>query len=157
MKIIDPQVAVEIPFSLEIDGDHVVVNSVHVSLETGKGFDVRFPAVYKDGVVTCSIHGIDRVVGIGERKIRLEAVINDKYYVPLEDTVLISAPLRVTASLDVVEVKKKPFISASLKNIPDPVSVEDAKQVSFKIEKKTVVKSSVPLRVLKGTPTKSLD
>lgn len=158
MKIIDVGAVTEIPMQMDVDGEVATVNSVHVSLETGRGYDIRFPATYKDGVVTCSIHGIDGVVQTGDRKIRLEAVINEKYYVPLEDTVRVASPLKVSASLGsgVSEVKPeaaKPMVKASMTAptkaplLTPGVSVAEASSpVSLKVEP-----TPTPMRIMKST------
>jgi hypothetical protein len=156
MKIIDPAEVTEIPMQMDVDGEVATVNSVHVSLETGRGYDIRFPAVYKDGVVTCSIHGIDGVVQVGDRKIRLEAVINEKYYVPLEDTVRVASPLKVSASLsasptDVKESVVKPVVKASMTvpaKVPStsPVVVESTSAVAKAIQKPMRVMKSISVR-----------
>ena len=183
MQTIDPKENTEFPFQLDVEnGNEFVVESAAVLLESGKGFDVRFPASVDEKLaVTCNIHNIDGVVQLGERKIRLEVVVNGKTYTPIEDSVMIAAPMKISAKAapKTPEVSKAaPVIKASIssptqtvpkapeapkpaepaKPTPEPKPIEPPKAPEPveppKVEDPVVARSSAikGLKFYRGTP-----
>jgi len=144
MKIINPLETTEIPMEMQIDGETSTVESVAVTLESGRGFDIKFPATYRDGVVTCSIHGLDGVIELGERSLKLEAVINGKLYVPLEDTVMIAAPIKVSAKLGDSLKDVKQVAAPVAQVIKATISAPKKEQVAAPIKPKAEPTKAAP-------------
>lgn len=95
-------------FEMAIEGAANKVGNVCLVLETNKGFDLRFPAEFVNGVVSSNIPMLENVIDSGEYTLSLEVNVDGKVYTPLQESVTIEVPIQVKAKLaESVEVKEE--------------------------------------------------
>jgi len=125
----------EVRFSLEIEG--AAPTDVHASmiLEGKKGYSLSFPGTPVDGgEVEVVVPPLKSILSEGTYKARLEVVVDDRLFVPLELTTTLKNSVKVEAAVKVRRRSKAPRVAASvLSETP-------------KVQKRTATKPQPPPR-----------
>lgn len=97
-----------VQFDMEIDGKIKTVDSVSFIIESGSGYDIKVPAIYKadQRLIECDIPILEGIITDGEKNIRLEMVVDGKFYTPLHDKIIIETPVRIVSKM-IGEVAKE--------------------------------------------------
>lgn len=95
-------------FNLEIDGKIKTVESVSFIIESGSGYDINVPARYNINtrLIECDIPVLEGLLTEGEKAVRLELVVDGKFYVPLQDKINIEMPIRMVSKMIQEPVKE---------------------------------------------------
>ena len=115
----NPREVNELAFDINISGNIKSVNEAAIHIGCN-GFDIRVPAKYENGEVTCQVPVLEGILNEGEHSIKMELIIDGKQYFPLEETINVEAPLTVEAKISesvtekVVVESEPPVIKASL-------------------------------------------
>lgn len=88
-------------FDMVIDGKIKTVDSVSFVIESGLGYDIKVPARYNsnDRLIECDIPILEGILTDGEKNIRLELVVDGKFYTPLHDKIIIETPVRIVSKM----------------------------------------------------------
>lgn len=102
-------------FDMEIDGKIKSVESVSFVIESGSGYDIKVPAIYNSGhrLIECDIPILEGILTDGEKNIRLEMVVDGKFYTPLHDKIIIETPVRIVSKM-IGELVKEDEISVRI-------------------------------------------
>jgi len=90
-----------ISFEMSIDGRIKNVDSVSLIIESGQGYQIKIPATYDkdEKTVTANVPVLEGVLTEGEKGIKLELVVDGKFYTPLEESILVEAPIKIQSKI----------------------------------------------------------
>ena len=109
----------EVRFSLEIEG--AAPADVHASmiLEGKKGYSLSFPGSPVDGgEIEVVVPPLKSILAEGTYKARLEVVVDNRLFVPLELTTTLKNSVKVEAAVKVRRRSKAPKVAAVLTESP---------------------------------------
>jgi len=118
----------ELEFSIEVFGTTEPSSSIRFVI-TGDKFDISLSATEKSGDVKVKIPKLKGILPDGEYQCRVEVVIDDKIFTPLEDTVEF-APLGEVAVEEAVIRPIKESVKVKAKVIS---KIEEAKKQGYTI------------------------
>lgn len=134
----------EVRFSLEIEG--AAPADVHASmiLEGKKGFSLSFPGTPADGgEIEVVVPPLKSVLAEGTYNARLEVVVDDRLFVPLELTTTLKNSVKVEAAVKVRRRSKAPRVAAAvLSETPKPQKRKSTKTKAPSKSSKSSLKSS---------------
>ena len=109
----------EVRFSLEIEGAAPADVQVSMILEGKKGYSLSFPGTPLDGgEVEVVIPPLKSVLAEGTYNARLEVVVDNRLFVPLELTTTLKNSVTVEAAVKVRRRSKSPKVAAVLTETP---------------------------------------
>jgi hypothetical protein len=82
--------ATNLQFDMIIEGNAKSIDKTWIVLES-TGYELRFPAVYADGTVTCSIPALAGTLANGKTMAHLEVVIDGRYYRPMSESIMVGS------------------------------------------------------------------
>lgn len=148
-------------FDMEIDGKINKVEHVSFVIESGSGYDIKVPARYKaeQRLIECDIPILEGIITDGEKNIRLEMVVDGKFYVPLQDKIIIETPVRIVSKMIGEPVKEIKEDNISVRIVSKPLSTpkmvsEVAKEIKDdKIMDEDTIDKLTKDKMLVNTPT----
>lgn len=77
-------------FDMIVEGNAKSIDKTWIVLESD-GYELRFPAAYADGKVSCTIPALSGILANGSTTAHLEVVIDGRYYRPMSESIVVGS------------------------------------------------------------------
>jgi len=92
----------ELKYGLQVEGTNAGLTEVRLTMEM-TSYKLSFPGVYERGICRFTIPSLSGLISEGSYNFKIEAVIEDHYFVPVEDVIQFKKPITIGGAL--VETK----------------------------------------------------
>lgn len=134
----------ELAFSLEIDGaEDSSVRSQFV-IEGPRGINLSFAGESSAGEVIVGVPSLTGIVREGVYDTRLEVIVDDRLFVPLEMRTSIRPSVKVEAAVRTSTKSNRPVVTASVTNKTKGARVLENKKSNPPVKKQTLPKQAGP-------------
>jgi len=124
----------ELEFSMEVFGTTEPSSDIRFVIENDK-FDISLKAKEKNGDIIVKIPKLKGIVTEGEHNCRVEVVIDDKMFIPLEDSIEFE-PLGEVAVEEVTIRSIKESVAVKAKSAkPAKTKIQEAREQGFDVVK----------------------
>ena len=134
----------ELAFSLEIDGaEDSTVRSQFV-IEGPRGINLAFSGEATSGEVIVGVPSLSGIVKEGVYDTRLEVIVDDRLFVPLEMRASIRPSVKVEAAVRTSTKSSRPVVTAAVRSVPKGKSVLENKASKSASQPQTTSKPDRP-------------